>query len=360
MRRTARAVIDLDALRHNLGRVRAAAPGSRIMTVVKADAYGHGMLRVVAALDGLCEAFAVTCVDEGIALRDMGVAVPVLVLQGFRDEAELAAASAHRLSVTVYQDFHLRLLETARLSVPVPVWIKLDTGMHRLGFPASLAASIHSGLSKCANVSGAPDLMTHFARADEFSSSSTKNQCECFDSETAGLCGERSLANSAAILAHPDTHREWVRPGIMLYGASPFADVPAAHHGLRPVMTVTAPIIAVNALRSGDAVGYGGAYVCETDMRVGIVAIGYGDGYPRHVPSGTPVLLRGRRVPVVGRVSMDLLAVDLTGLPEMRPGDEATLWGEGLPVDEIAAAAGTIGYELLCAMGGRLWESTRG
>jgi len=349
MRRHARARIDLGALRHNLARVRAAAPGARVMAAIKADAYGHGMLRVAEALHA-ADGFALACVAEGVALRDAGFAHPIVLLQGVRDADELRAAADKGIGICVHQPHHLRLLEITSLKKPVKVWLKIDTGMHRLGIPAEETAETFRALANNPNVAGKPCLMTHFARADEQGDTTTREQIAVFDRAVEGLDGKQSLANSAGILAWPDSHRDWVRPGIMLYGGSPFAHRPARELDLRPAMTLTAPLIAIRELKQGDPVGYGGTWTCPEDMRVGAVAIGYGDGYPRHAPSGTPVAVRGQRTQLVGRVSMDVVTIDLRGI-DAEIGDPVELWGGQVPMDEVAIAAGTISYELTCSVG---------
>ena len=359
MKRTARAVIDIAALRHNLEIARRRAPACRIMAVVKAEAYGHGMLRVAAALGDAVDALAVSCVEEGLALRDAGIGRPVIALQGFRDMAELRAAAQADIALALHSVEQLGLIEAAIAVRPVPVWLKINTGMNRLGFPVTATRAVHARLARCSAVARVVGFMTHFACADEPESPMTMRQLAAFAAATETLPGARSLANSAAVLSLPEAHHDWIRPGIMLYGASPFADRGADQFGLRPVMTVSAPLIAVNDVATGAAVGYGSTFVCDHPMRIGIAAIGYGDGYPRHAPTGTPVLVGGRRTRLVGRVSMDMIAVDLTELPWAKPGDEVIVWGEGLPVDEIAAHAGTIAYELLCAVGERLRVEVR-
>jgi alanine racemase len=354
VRRSARARIDLSALHHNLRIARDAAGSSRVIAVVKADAYGHGMLPVARALSGEVHGLAVSCVQEAAALRDAGIRGPLMLLQGFKDGRELLEAARLCAQPVVHEPGQLACLEAARLPEPVSVWLKLDTGMHRLGFAPSQARALLERLAACRQVAGVPGLLTHLACADEPERPETAAQIRVFDEATRGLPGEHSVANSAAILRVPAARRGWVRPGIMLYGASPLSAATAEELALRPVMTVTAPVVAVRPLEAGDAVGYGGSYVCAGPRMLAMVAMGYGDGYPRHAPSGTPVLLRGRRCPLMGRVSMDMLTVDVTDVPEVAVGDTATLWGEGLPVDEIAAAAGTISYELLCGVGARL------
>ena len=349
MRRHACARIDLDALRHNLARVRAAAPGARVMAAIKADAYGHGMLRAAEALRA-SDGFAVACLGEALVLRDAGYRHPVLALQGMRDADELRAAADKGIAVCVHQPHQLRLLETTRLTRPVDVWIKIDTGMHRLGISPADTARVFRALADNPNVAGRPNLMTHFARAEERDTDATARQIAVFDETVAGLEAAHSLANSAGILAWPASHRDWVRPGIMLYGGSPFPDTSAAELDLRPVMTLTAPLIGIRELGKGDPVGYSGTWICPEDMRVGAVALGYGDGYPRHAANGTPVAVGGQRTAVVGRVSMDVVTVDLRGI-DAQVGDAVELWGGQIPMDEVARSAGTISYELTCSVG---------
>lgn len=358
MPRAAHAEIDLGALRHNLARVREAAPRSRILAAVKADAYGHGLLTVAEALQGV-DGYAVASVGEGLLLREAGLPGVILALQGFADAEELGLAAERDIELTVHAEHQLALLERSPPPRAVGVWLKIDTGMHRLGFAPQEVAGVHRRLRAMPAVRGTPRLMTHLARADEPRSEATARQVAVFDACAQGLAGEQSIANSAGVLAWPQTHRHWVRPGIMLYGASPFVNGDALAEGLRPVMTLKAPLVAVRRLRRGDAVGYGGSYVCPEDMPVGVAAIGYGDGYPRQAGEGAPVLVNGRRTRLLGRVCMDVVTVDLRGI-EARVGDEVVLWGEGLPADEVARAAGTISYELFCRVGGRVAVRLRG
>lgn len=345
--RATQVVIDLAALRHNLACARAAAPDSRILAAIKANGYGHGMLRVARALED-ADGFGVACLAEAVQLREAGISQPIVLLEGFFGPDELEAIARHRVIPAIHNMTQLELLEQARLPQPLAVWLKVDSGMHRLGFPLAQAQEAWQRLAACTNVAEVVGCMTHLATADNLADSFTTGQITAFHRYTSGLAGHRSIANSAALLGWPESHTDWVRPGIMLYGVSPFLGGRGEEHGLRPAMTLCSGLIAVNHLRRGEAVGYGAAFVCPEDMPVGVVAAGYGDGYPRHVGNGVPVLVNGRRVPLIGRVSMDMLTVDLRGQPEARPGDPVVLWGEGLPVEEIAEHAGTIPYELLC------------
>lgn len=358
MSRATRAIIDLSALRHNLGIVRRHAPRASVLAVIKADAYGHGMARVAHVLQDGVEALGVATVDEALALRAAGIAGRIVVLEGFADADELAAFAAQALDAVVYREGQIELLESSAAG-PAGVWLKIDTGMHRLGFARDAYPPVYRRLMECAAVPKPLVLMTHLANADLRSDPRTGQQIERFDTATEGYGEPRSIVNSAGLLGWPAAQRDWVRPGIMLYGVSPFADASAADLQLRPVMTLQSQLLAVNHCRAGDHVGYGGTWTCPEDMPVGVVAIGYGDGYPRHATNGTPVLVNGAPVPLVGRVSMDMICVDLRAQPEARCGDPVTLWGEGLAVEEVARHADTIAYELLCQVTPRVQFEVR-
>lgn len=357
MTRPARALIDLRALRHNFRRVREAAPGSRVLAVVKADAYGHGAARVAAALTD-ADGFAVARIEEARELRALGIDKPLIVLAGASSDEGLEAAAELDLDLVVHHESQTEALERRRGGRPVRVWLKVDTGMHRLGLRPEQVADTWRRLVRCATVAEPLRLMTHLACADEPGDESTRAQIARFMALDEAAGAETSLANSAAVLAWPAAHGDWVRPGIMLYGVSPFVGGRAETQRLRPVMTFESRLIAVNRLRAGDRVGYGGSWTCPEDMPVGVVAVGYGDGYPRHAPPGTPLLVAGTRVPLVGRVSMDLVTVDLRSRPAAAPGDPVILWGRGLPVEEIAEHVGTIGYELVTRVAPRVGRVT--
>lgn len=339
---------NLKALAHNLRRVRAATPGRRVVAAVKAEGYGHGLIRVARALDA--DAFAVACIEEASALREASIEQPILLLEGVFEATELPLCARHRFEIAVHHVEQVLMLERARLEHPLRVWLKIDTGMHRLGLSPAVVPTVYRRLRACPAVTAEIGLMSHLARADERDCDDTLRQVQTFQEATAGRPGERSLANSAGILGWPQTHFDWVRPGIMLYGASPFVDGLAPDEDLQPVMTLSTQLIAVHRLQRGDPVGYGGTWVCPEDMDVGVAAVGYGDGYPRHAPAGTPVLINGREAALIGRVSMDMITLDLRRHPEARVGDPVVLWGEGLPVERIAKAAGTISYTLLCGI----------
>ena len=351
MSRPIYATVSVAAMRHNLARVRALAPGARAWAVVKANAYGHG---VEAALDGFRDAHGLALVefDKARALREAGWQRPILMLEGAFDEADVAQAARDRLSLVVHEARQIDWIAAATPVAPIDVHLKFNSGMNRLGFDEPGLRDAHARLGAMPAVASV-GLVTHFANADL--PGGAAGAIARFESATTGLVGERSLANSAAVIGLPAAHRDWVRPGIMLYGASPFGDRSAADCGLRPAMALRSRLIAVQALSAGDSVGYGSAFTADRPMRVGIVACGYADGYPRHAPTGTPIAVAGRRTRTLGRVSMDMLVVDLDPLPEARAGAEVELWGGGLvDIDEVAASAGTIGYELMCALAPRV------
>ncbi len=355
MPRPLTAVIDLSALRHNLGVVRQHAGQSRVLAVVKANAYGHGVMRVARVLaDAGVDGFALLELDAAIALREAGYQQRIVLLEGIFDARELASLVEHRIDTVVHCAEQIAMLRQAAPDARLNVLLKLNTGMNRLGFTASGFADALAALRANASV-GEITLMTHFANADDARGVAWQMAAmAAFEKITQGVTLPRTLANSAAIVRYPETHADWVRPGIMLYGATPFADISAAQLGVKPVMTLASQIIAVQHLKAGDTVGYGGAYTARRDTRIGVVACGYADGYPRHAPSGTPVRVGDAMTSTVGRVSMDMLCVDISALPSAQVGTPVTLWGEGNPVDDVATAAGTVGYELLCALAPRV------
>jgi alanine racemase len=350
MTRPLYAQVNLAALEGNVARVRACAPGAQMLAVVKANAYGHGLVRVLPALadaDGL----ALLELDAAVSLREARFSRRILLLEGFFEASELPEISARRLATVVHDDAQVRMLETAKLPRPVEVFLKVNTGMNRLGLKPGEVAAVAERLSRCESVA-AIRLMTHFARAED--EDGLKEQLAVFESACRGLPYPRSLANSAGVIRYAEVGGEFVRPGIMLYGATPFPYDTAEMLGVRPVMTLRSELIAVQELKANDAVGYGGGYVASRAHRIGVVACGYADGYQRHAPNGTPALVCGRKVRLAGRVSMDLITVDLSEVPEARVGSPVVLWGEGLPVDDVATAAATVGYELLCAVAPRV------
>lgn len=348
MSRPLRATIHLSALRHNLDVARRHAAHSRVLAVIKANGYGHGMLRAARAF-AAADGFAVLAVQDAITLREAGFTQEILLLEGFFAPDELPLLAQHRIATVVHARWQLDALLRFPPANDIALWLKANSGMNRLGFQPAEFSAILASLQR----SGAKlTLMTHFARADE--SGGVTGQLSRFNALSRGAELPRSMANSAALLCCPETHADWVRPGIMLYGASPLPQHSAAELGLQPAMTLNSEIIALRNIQAGDEVGYGGAFKAPCDMRVGVVACGYADGYPRHAQNGTPILVSGRRSHIVGRISMDMLTADLSHIPEAHVGSPVTLWGQGLPVEEVAAAAGTLSYELLCAVAQRV------
>ena len=350
MPRATTATIDLAALRRNLATVRARAPQSKVLAVVKADAYGHGLERVAGALED-ADAFGVSALSEAERLRAIGARQPIVLLSGFDEPADLAQLRRLDVATVVHHASQLAMLEAFHdPGARIQAWLKIDTGMHRLGFPPAQAHEAHARLRALELVGDDIVLMTHFASSEDAAGIETPAQIQAFDAIGKGLAGARSAANSAAILGWPSSHRQWVRAGGALYGLSVAPGCRGRDFGLEPVMTLSTRLIAINRFSRGERVGYSGLWECPEDMDVGVAAIGYGDGYPRTVAASTPTLVNGVRAPVIGRVSMDLVTIDLRGVPEARVGDPVTLWGPALPVEDIAAAAGTISYDLTCAV----------
>ncbi|SAK57253.1 alanine racemase [Caballeronia catudaia] len=350
MPRPISARIHLDAVRHNLQLVKCAAPSSRVWSVIKANAYGHGIERIYPALAS-ADGIALLDLDEAVRVRELGWTKPVLLLEGVFEPDDVETADRHRLTVTVHCDEQLALLKAARPRERIDIQLKMNSGMNRLGFRPG---DFERAFKRAADMEaiGSIGLMSHFANADD---GAIDWQIDEFDAATRRLPGTRSLSNSAAVLWHPRAHRDWVRPGTILYGASPTG---CARHiegvGLRAAMTLSSRIIGVQTLEPGETIGYGRTFTADRAMTIGVVACGYADGYPRHAPAGTPVAVDGVRTRIVGRVSMDMLTVDLTPCPSAGIGSSVELWGEQIRVDEVAEPAGTIGYELMCALARRV------
>lgn len=347
--RAALATIHMDALRDNLRHVRELAPARRVMAIVKADGYGHGLERVARALDS-ADAFGVAAIQDGQRLRAAGFGQRIVVMSGIDHPDDVVEMRRLGLDSVIHASEQIDWLAEHPDARPIRLWLKIDSGMHRLGIAPGQVAAAHARLQRLPGVDPDIVLMTHFADSDAFGGDVTRRQIDLFNEATDGLAGARCLANSAAIIGWPGAHGDWVRAGGALYGISLVGGTTGADFGLRPAMTLSTRLIAVNQLRAGDRVGYGGTWRCPDDRAIGVAAIGYGDGYPRAVASGAPVLVNGRLASIVGRVSMDLITVDLSGHPQARIGDPVVLWGEGLPIERIAEAAGTIGYELVCGM----------
>ncbi|MCG8312752.1 MAG: alanine racemase [Pseudomonadales bacterium] len=372
MARGTNAVIDLGALQHNFQVIKSRVGHSKILAIVKADAYGHGIERVAAAL-GDSDGFGVAILEEAVRLRDAGITQPIVLLEGVTSSGHLAEAAEQGLDVVVHSQEQLSFVADVVLPKPIRVWLKFDTGMHRLGIDAADLQGIYQQLLLNDHVSSVV-LMSHLACADNPDQAFSHSQLHRFQRSIVSASAAnsqstmvKSLANSAGIFSLPDAHYDWVRPGLALYGGSPLAGVTAADLGLRPVMELRSTVLATRNVKAGETVGYGATWRAQQDTSVAIVGIGYGDGYPRHISDGTPVLIRGVRCPMVGRVSMDMLAVDLrplSGGDQENPGGQLAgpvemgepviIWGNGLPVEEVAHAAGTINYELLCQVTGRV------
>lgn len=347
------ATVDLAAIRHNYAVAKRCAPGRQAFAVVKANAYGHGVREVVTALHDEADGFAVASLEEAAEVRAMHAQARILLLEGCFSAEELPMAAHLALDIVVQGAQQAEALLATSLSRPLNVWLKLDSGMHRLGFAAAQVRDWHARLRATDQVAEL-NLLSHFACADERGHPLIEEQVEQFLGLLDLDFDQRSLANSAALLTIPAAHMDWLRPGIMLYGATPFAELDAATLGLRPVMSLEAQLIGLRDIAAGESVGYGATWVAERPSRIGTVSCGYADGYPRHAPSGTPVIVRGQRVPLVGRVSMDMLTVDLSDVADAALGDTVELWGARLPVDEVARAAGSIGYELLTKVTARV------
>lgn len=349
----ATAHVNLPALQHNLELIKMKAPNSQITSIVKANGYGHGAVPVALALESLSDNFGVARIEEALELRRAGISKPILLLEGFYADSDLLILQANNLHTALHCEEQLMALEQATLTSPIHVWLKMDTGMHRLGVRPEDLNSYIQRLHACPNVAKPLRFISHFGCADELDNPITMQQITLFTQLAEPGC-ERSIAASSGILAWPDSHLEWVRPGIILYGVSPFDDQTADSMNFAPVMTLTSQLIAVRDVKAGESVGYGATWTAEQDTKIGVIAIGYGDGYPRTAPNGTPVLVNGRKVGLAGRVSMDMLTVDLGCDSQDKVGDQAILWGNGLPSEEVARHIGTIAYELVTKLTGRV------
>ncbi|MEH6578692.1 MAG: alanine racemase [Amphritea sp.] len=345
MSRAAKITIDLDAIRHNYRLARSLNPQAKAAAIIKANGYGHGAVVVAQALEAEAEAFGVACIEEAVELVEAGIKKPVLLLEGFFEACELEYISEHGIWTAIHSLQQIDVLAEAKLSKPVNVWLKMDSGMHRLGVAPEDYQLAYKRLSALDNVADVV-LMSHFASADDLGATTTQEQLSCFDQHTAGIDAPTSLANSAGVLAWSDARRDWLRPGLMLYGATPFEVAQENADKLIPAMTLTSEVIAVRDVQPGECVGYSGTWSSDKPARVGTVALGYADGYPRHAVSGTPVIINGQRAQIIGRVSMDMLAVDLTDIADADVGTEVEFWGKQLPAAEVATYCGTIPYTL--------------
>jgi len=362
MPRPIRATISAGALAHNLSVAKGHAGSAKVWAVIKANAYGHGLERAARALEA-ADGFAVLDLQEAARLRVAGVTKPILLLEGFFKPGDLPLLPKYSLTPVVHNPEQVEMLKRTEFKGEITAYVKVNSGMNRLGFSVDSLRPAYNALRMHPEIKGLA-LMTQFAHADgpdgpPGSKSPIQAQLDWFNELVKEFPAPRSLANSAALIRFPETRADWVRPGIMLYGCSPFGGTGASSQsaealGLKPVMTLTSEIIATQHLHQGERVGYGFSYEAAGEITIGVVACGYADGYPRHAPTGTPVLVGGKRARIVGRVSMDMITVDISDIPEAYIGTPVTLWGEGLSADEVAAAAGTVSYELLCGLAPRV------
>jgi len=345
------ASVNLSALKHNCQIIKNSAPNSKILAVVKSNAYGHGIVPITHTLDAPNEpvdAFGVSWLNEAIKIKESGVNKPLLLLKGVITTEEMQLADDYGFGVVVHNFHQLELIEQRKSNKPIVVWLKIDSGMHRLGFQPHSVLSAYQKLINNPYVIKPLCLMTHFSDTDDLNNPKTNKQVEYFNKLVANLNGLKCLANSGAILGWKNSHADWVRSGILLYGASPLINKKGYELGFKPIMTMTTKLLTIQQLKKGDQIGYGSTWTCPEDMPVGVINAGYGDGYPRQAPNGTPVLVNGVRCPTVGRISMDMMSIDLRHCPQAQIGDQATLWGEKLPIEEIAQNSNTIAYELFC------------
>ncbi|PWQ94477.1 alanine racemase [Leucothrix arctica] len=345
MARPAHAIIDLDAIRHNYRLAKATAPNSRAIAILKANAYGHGAIAVGQALAPEADAFGVACSEEALELREAGIKTPILLLEGVFEECEMLLVDEHRLSIAVSTQQQLDWLLNAKLNQPINAFLKVDSGMHRLGFSLEAAPAAYELLSNAPQVNELV-LMTHLSHADDPVALITNTQLDRFNNVITGLSNGTSAANSAAVLAHTSSHGQFIRPGIMLYGSTPLGDEHESRQQLKPSMSLRSAIFSIRDIAAGETIGYGGRYLCEKPTRVGVVAIGYADGYPRHAADGTPISIDGHPSQIIGRVSMDMLTVDLTHLPHIKEGAPVELWGSDVTANSVAINSSTIAYTL--------------
>lgn len=349
MARPTKAIIDLAAMRHNYALAQQLSGGGKALAVVKANAYGHGIIDVAKALEPLVPALGVACIEEAIELRNAGIKVPILLLEGAFTADEIVVAAEQDFWLMLTNQQQLTELLAANITKPIKIWLKIDTGMHRLGIAPQETADFYHQLVGCNNVNEVV-IATHFASADDLDSDFTNQQLDVFNQATNSIAAPASLANSAGLLGWPSAGRDWSRPGFMLYGNTPFSQAHVEADKLQHVMTLKSAVIAVRDVPVGDTVGYANTWVAERPSKIATIAIGYGDGYPRHAPNGTPVLIKGQRVGLAGRVSMDMISIDVTDVEDVQLGDEVILWGAALTANEVASHAGTIGYELMTRM----------
>lgn len=350
----ATAEVDCQALRHNFQIIQALARNSEVLAIIKAHAYGHGLLEVAKTLESFAYGFGVSRLSEAVTLREAGIQKPILLLEGVYSADELLIVSVDRLSIVIHCEEQLQDIEQVNLPQPIDVWMKLDTGMHRLGFRHEQQDRVYQRLSQSKNIKQPINLISHFSRADEADGKPTEQQLSAFNEFTKDKPGLKSFAASAGILKWPQSYYNMIRPGIILYGISPIDGIIGETFGIKPVMTLKSCLIAVRQHKKGEPIGYGGTWVSDRDTRIGVIAFGYGDGYPRSARSGTPVLVNGREVALAGRVSMDMICVDLGPEATDKIGDEVILWGKQLPIERVASHSGLSAYELITRLTSRI------
>ncbi len=345
------AIIDLNALRNNLSVIKKIAPKSKVLAMIKSNAYGHGAIKVAKTLEDKADAFGVACISEALTLHEAGIKNPIVLMQGFINIDELQIIDKYKFETVVHNEEQLVFLEKAKLTQQLKIWLKIDTGMHRLGFQENLANDAYQRLMQNNQIAKLLRIMTHMSDADTPEKSKTAQQIKLFEKITANFTGEKSIANSATILTHKEAHADWIRPGIALYGVSPFSGKTIYEYGFEPVMALEATLIAIQRLATSETVGYGSTWKAPCEMCAGIVNTGYGDGYPRSsITPNIPVLINGKATTLIGRISMDMLNIDLRNVPNVKVGDIITFWGKGLPVENTALLSNTIPYELFCQL----------
>lgn len=351
--RLRQATIDLSAIQHNFSQVKSLAPNSQVISMIKSDAYGHGMIEVARCLPD-SDAFGVSVIEEALSLREAGITQRIILMTGVLSVEELQLCVADNIDIVVHQPEHLDMLRSLEGQQVISVWPKVDVGMHRLGFVPNEFSEVYHQLLCTPAVRQPIVLMSHLPNADKVGDTSTHQHIAMFEEVIRDIRAKSSIAKSAGLLAWPESLHNWVRPGIMLYGISPLPGQTGSQLQLKPAMSLRAQVVAVRHLKAGDPVSYGGIWRCPEDMTVAIVGMGYSDGYPRHAKNGTPVLVEGHRCQIVGRVCMDMLTVDCRAYPDVKMGDTVTLWGDGLPIEWVAEAADTIAYELTCRVSNRV------
>jgi alanine racemase len=350
MSRTALSILSTENLLHNINVIRAQAPRSKIVAMVKANAYGHGLRSTSLRLQSAIDMLGVSCIDEALALRKVGVKIPILLAEGVFEPRELIIASAEKFAVAFHSLIQIEWLKTTLMPRPIEAWLKINTGLGRLGFDAKETQHAYTQLTENRNIKKPITIMSHFACADTPEHPLNAAQKERFNNLIATMPGSYSICNSAAIFTIPEMQHDYVRPGIATYGISPFTDRTGAALGLKPVMTIRSTLIASSMMAKGSSLGYGARYTCPETMPVGVVAFGYGDGYPVTAQDGTPILVNNKRCTVIGRVSMDMLTVDLRNCPDATIGSQVILWGEGLPLEEIVPYMNSIAWEMLTSI----------